>query len=113
MAHFAEIDSNNKVIRVLVVPNSEEHRGQEYLAQDCGLGGRWIQTSYNNSIRGYFAGFDFTYDEVNDVFIPPRPHTSWSWNSSLSVWEAPIPKPIQEGVQYVWDEQNQVWEAYT
>lgn len=69
MAHFAEIDENNKVIRVLVVDNSQEHRGQEFLAEDCGLGGRWIQTSYNAKFRGKFAGQDDIYDEENDVFI--------------------------------------------
>ena len=55
MAHFAEIDENNKVIRVLVVDNSQEHRGQEFLAVDLKLGGTWIQTSYNNNFRKKFA----------------------------------------------------------
>jgi len=69
MAHFAEIDNTNKVLRVLVVDNSQEHRGQEFLADDCGLGGTWIQTSYNANIRGKFAGTGDIYDPVNDVFI--------------------------------------------
>ena len=72
MAHFAEIDSSNKVVRVLVVPDNEEHRGEEYLAQDLGLGGKWIQTSYNNKIRGKFAGVGDSYDEENDLFIAPE-----------------------------------------
>lgn len=72
MAHFAEIDSNNRVIRVLVIANEQEHRGQEYLANDLGLGGRWIQTSYNNNIRGTFAGEGYLYDEDNDIFIAPK-----------------------------------------
>lgn len=71
MAHFAEIDSNNIVVRVLVVPNEQEHRGQEYLADDCGLGGTWIQTSYNHKIRRKFAGEGDTYDAINDIFIAP------------------------------------------
>lgn len=71
MAHFAEIDSNNKVVRVVVVDNSQEHRGQEFLANDLGLGGTWIQTSYNNNIRGVYAGIGYTYDPVNDVFVIP------------------------------------------
>jgi hypothetical protein len=71
MAHFAEIDNDNKVVRVLVVDNSQEHRGQEFLANDLGLGGTWIQTSYNANIRGKFAGIGDTYDEVNDVFVAP------------------------------------------
>jgi hypothetical protein len=72
MAHFAEIDSSNKVVRVLVVPDNEEQRGEEYLAQDLGLGGKWIQTSYNNKIRGKFAGVGDSYDEENDLFIAPE-----------------------------------------
>ena len=71
MAHFAEIDADNKVIRVLVVDNIQEHRGQEFLADDCGIGGRWIQTSYNANIRGKYAGIGDIYDETNDVFVSP------------------------------------------
>jgi hypothetical protein len=48
MAHFARINNNNIVQEVLVVPDEQEHRGQEFLAEDLGLGGRWIQTSYNS-----------------------------------------------------------------
>ncbi len=51
MAHFAEIDGNGIVKQVLVVPDQQEHRGQDYLANDLGLGGTWIQTSYNHRIR--------------------------------------------------------------
>lgn len=71
MAHFAEIDSNNIVLRVLVVPNEHELNGQKYLAETVGLGGTWIQTSYNENIRGKFAGIGDIYDEVNDEFYSP------------------------------------------
>jgi hypothetical protein len=71
MAHFAEIDSNNIVTRVLVVANEQEHRGQEFLADDCGLGGTWIQTSYNSNFAGKFAGIGDTWDGTN--FISPEP----------------------------------------
>jgi hypothetical protein len=71
MAHFAEIDKNNKVLRVLVVDNSQESRGQDFLANDLGLGGTWIQTSYNNNFRGKYAGIGDTYDQVQDIFITP------------------------------------------
>jgi hypothetical protein len=73
MAHFAEIDENNIVLRVLVVDNSQEHRGQEFLANDLGLGGKWIQTSYNNNFRGRYAGIGFTYNEEDDIFEDLRP----------------------------------------
>jgi hypothetical protein len=71
MAHFAEIDNNNKVLRVLVVDNSQENKGQDFLANELGLGGTWIQTSYNNNFRGKYAGIGDTYDPVEDVFITP------------------------------------------
>ena len=72
MAHFADVDDSNIVVRVLVVPDEQEHRGHEYLAEDCHLGGRWIQTSYNNKIRGVYAGIpgvEFTLDGE----VPPIP----------------------------------------
>jgi len=73
MAHFAEIDENNIVTRVLVVGDDQEHRGQEFLANDLGLGGFWIQTSYNNNIRKNYAGIGYTFDPIRDAFIPPQP----------------------------------------
>jgi len=73
MAHFAEIDSNNIVTRVLVVANEQEHRGQDFLANDLGLGGNWIQTSYNANFRKHYAGIGMSYDASLDAFIPPRP----------------------------------------
>lgn len=71
MAHFAKINDNSVVTDVVVVDNSQEHRGQDYLAIDCNLGGTWIQTSYNGNIRGKFAGTGDIYDPVNDVFVSP------------------------------------------
>lgn len=71
MAHFAEIDSNNVVLRVLVVADEHENRGQEFLANDCNLGGTWVQTSYNANIRGKFAGSGDTWDGTN--FVAPKP----------------------------------------
>jgi hypothetical protein len=65
MAHFAEIDSDNKVVRVLVVDDLQEDRGQEFLANDLGLGGTWIQTSYNANFGGKFAGIGDTWDGTN------------------------------------------------
>ena len=69
MAHFAELDSNNIVVRVLVVPDEQESRGAEFLSADLGLGGTWVQTSYNARIRGKFAGVGDKYDKKNDVFV--------------------------------------------
>ena len=73
MAHFAEIDENNIVVRVLVVPDEQENRGQEYLADELGLGGTWVQTSYNARIRKNYAGIGYSFDESRDAFIAPMP----------------------------------------
>lgn len=70
MAHFAEIDKNNTVLRVLVVPDEFEKDGENYLAKKIGLGGKWIQTSYNAKIRGKFAGIGDIYNEDLDIFEP-------------------------------------------
>ena len=71
MAHFARIEDDNTVSQVVVVSNEVENRGEEFLSNDLGLGGSWIQTSYNNTFRGKFASIGDTYDEVNDVFVAP------------------------------------------
>ena len=106
MAHFAEIDKNNIVLRVLSIHNDLEHRGAEFLANDLGLGGVWIQTSFNNNFRKQFAGIGFTYDSINDVFIRPQPYPSWSLNDNFD-WQPPTPMPI-EGKWY-WDEDSLTW----
>ena len=74
MAHFAKIE-NGIVTTVLVVDDKHETYGQEYL-NGLGLEGTWIQTSYNNSFRGKFAGIGDIYDEVNDIFISPTTEES-------------------------------------
>jgi hypothetical protein len=108
MAHFAEIDNDNVVLRVLVVDNSEEHRGQYFLANDLGLGGTWIQTSYNGNIRKNFAGLGYIYDSIRDAFIPPKPFPSWILNEETCRWDAPTPRPTSEG-NWVWDEDTLQW----
>jgi len=106
MAHFAQVDSNNKVLRVLVVSNDDEHRGQEFLAEDLGLGGTWIQTSYNNNIRKQYAGIGFSYDETADVFIAPSPFPSWQLDGNHD-WQPPTPRPDGD---FCWDEDTQTWQ---
>lgn len=73
MAHWAELDENNKVIRVLVGDNNDPAGDEGYSWLINNLGGRWIKTSYNAKIRKNFAGIGFTYDEQRDAFIPPKP----------------------------------------
>ena len=69
MAHWAELDENNVVIRITVGDNEDPSEGYDWIMEN--LGGRWVQTSYNASIRGKFAAIGDTYDEELDVFVAP------------------------------------------
>ena len=108
MAHFAQIE-NNIVTQVLVVDNAQEHRGQEFLANDLGLGGTWVQTSYNGNIRKNYAGIGYTYDQERDAFIAPKPYTKWVLNEETCIWEAPTPYPTDDK-RYVWNDNRGEWE---
>ena len=108
MAHFAEIDENNIVLRVVVVDNGHETGGAEYLKYDLNLGGTWIKTSYNGNIRKNFAGIGYYFNPMLDAFIPPQPFPSWVLDESACQWVAPSPLPL-DGVRYVWDENVISW----
>ena len=108
MAHFAEINEDNIVIRVLVVPDEQEHRGHNFLSTDLQLGGTWIQCSYNNRIRKQYPGIGYTYDPDADVFIAPQPYTSWSLDENYD-WQPPTPYPDDEN-KYYWNEDTLNWE---
>jgi hypothetical protein len=120
MAHFAEIDENNIVTRVLVVDNEQEDRGQEFLATDLGLGGTWIKTSYNTiagvhsnggtPLRKNYAGIGYTYDSVRDAFYAPKPFASWTLDENTCTWNAPTPMPVEEGKFFRWNEDTTSWE---
>ena len=94
MAHAAELDSNNTVVRVLVVPDEQEHRIQDYLANELGLGGTWVQTSYNAATNGFrknYAGIGYTYSEQYDAFIAPKPecHDTVIFDEETCTWSCP------------------------
>ena len=122
MAHFAEIDENNIVTRVLVVSDDQEDRGNEFLSNDLGLGGTWLKTSYNTiagehknggtPFRKNYAGIGFTYDENRDAFIPPKPFDSWKLNEDTCIWEAPVAMPTDDKM-YIWDEETTSWKEVT
>lgn len=107
MAHFAQIDANNNVVEVLVVPDDQEHRGQEYLAHDCNLGGTWIQTSYNGRIRKNFAGTGMVYLPEYDVFANPQPAQWYVFNNETGQWDCPDNLHPWTGVEWNAQEKEQ------
>lgn len=79
MAHFAELDKDNKVLRVIVISNDETHDanglenealGVAFCKKLFGEDTKWVQTSFNNNMRDFFAGVGDIYDPVKDVFVP-------------------------------------------
>lgn len=115
MAHFAELDSNNTVLRVIVVDNKDtsDAYGQEQESIGIAfcqrlLGGTWRQTSYNSNMRKNYAGIGYTYDSGRDAFIPPKPFASWQLNEVTCQWTAPTPMPT-DGKMYRWDEPTTSW----
>ena len=106
MSHFAELDENNVVLRVLVGDNNMPNEGYDWFVEN--LGGIWVKTSYNGNIRKNFAGIGYTYDEERDAFIPPKPFESWTLNETTCRWQAPTPYP-QDGRIYRWDEDSLLW----
>lgn len=93
MAHFAELDENNRVIQVIVVsndainPNNEETTGIEFLQSLYGHS-NWKQTSYNLNFRKNWAFIGSTYDEARDAFIQDKPdcHLEVSFDEENCKW---------------------------
>ena len=115
MAHFAELDENNVVLRVIVVSNNEllDENGVEQEANGIAFceslfGSRWLQTSYNGNLRKNFASTGYIYYPDIDAFATPQPLPSWSLNPDTGKWEAPIPFP-NDGFDYIWDEDSLSW----
>ena len=117
MAHFAEINENNIVTRVLVVDDKYADDGQNFLSNTLNLGGTWIKTSYNtlggvNNREGgvplhkNYAGIGYTWDGIG--FAAPQPYPSWSLNSDTYLWEAPVARPVDNKF-YRWDEDTTSW----
>jgi hypothetical protein len=125
MAHYAELDINNKVIRVLTACNQDiaTHGGElsEEAANYFGTytpfsenGVKWVQTSYNNNFRKQYAGIGYTFDSTKNKFISLQPFASWSLDSNDD-WQAPVAYPTVttygDNVEYriSWDESNLRW----
>lgn len=115
MAHFAEIDENNIVLRVLVIGDDDckDQDGNESEvigALFCHklFGGRWKQTSYNAKIRKNYAGVGYVYDAAKDAFVEPQIFSSWTLNEETCRWEPPVEHP-KDGKDYYWNEVNKEW----
>ena len=125
MAHFAELDENNIVVRVIVVSDEDEIDGENFCHNL--LGGRWKQTSYNTrggvhydpetgmpdggvALRKNYAGIGLIFDEARDAFRSVRQYLSWTLNEDTCWWEPPIPRPSSDtGGYYGWDEPTLNW----
>jgi len=109
MAHFAEINEQDIVMRVIVVHNNEivdeignesEQKGIDFCKNL--FGGNWIQTSYNNTFRKNYAGIGFTYDRKRDAFIAPQPDPFYTFDEITCRWIAPN-NSVQSGVTHVFN----------
>ena len=120
MGHFAKV-VDSKVTQVIV---AEPEFFNNFVDSSPG---QWLQTSYNTrggkhydpatgeesadqskALRGNYAGIGYSYDYINDVFIPPKPYASWTLNNTTWTWGAPTPMPT-EGGPYTWDETTTAW----
>ena len=120
MSHWAELDENNKVIRVTVGDNNDPVGDEGYQWLIDNLGGTWVKTSYNtvNGIhreggtpfRKNYGAVGFIYDETRDAFIPPKPFNSWILDEETCQWKAPIEYPKDEHM-YRWVEEDSNWQV--
>lgn len=105
MSHFAELNENKNVIRVIVAEQDFINSGA------VGDSFKWVQTSYNGNFRKNFAGIGYSYDSTRDAFIPPQPYASWILDEDTCQWEPPVPLPSArlEGEIYDWNEEELNW----
>ena len=110
MSHYAKV-VDGKVTQVIV---AEKEFFDTFVDTTPG---QWIQTSYNTygnqhpegrPLRGNYAGIEYTYDAINDVFYSPQPYPSWTLNNTTWLWEAPVAYPT-DGKLYNWDEDTKTW----
>ena len=110
MSHFAEIDKDGNVLRVIVAEQDFINSGA------VGDSFLWVQTSYNGNFRKQYATIGDTYDSVKDVFISPQPYPSWILDSDND-WQPPTEMPegniLHENgnsTGYVWNEDTKTWD---
>jgi len=124
MAHFAELNNSNEVLRVIVISNDDVEANGGELSSEAETfvasivphsedGTAWKQTSYNSNFRKQYAGIGDTFDSSKDKFIKPQPYPSWSLDSNDD-WVAPVTYPTITEIDsnlviITWDEDNQKW----
>lgn len=117
MAHYAQVDEDWIVQRVIVVGNDVllddngiecDWLGEQFCRNLFGADTKWIRTSYNGKIHKNYAGQGYTFDPDRHAFIAPRPYPSWVLNEVTCRWDAPLPYPMDGGV-YAWDEDSRSW----
>jgi len=128
MAHFAELDGSNVVLRVCVFSNADvDANGGDWSAEartwvENRMGGSWIQTSYNDSERKQYAGIGYTYNSSADKFVCAKPFNSWTLDSNLD-WQPPVTifntfdckwsdDSDSEIYSSQWNESAQTWTGY-
>jgi hypothetical protein len=122
MSHFAKIENN--IVTFVTVGRQEDDGLELELCERTG--DVYRQTSYNTrggvhydqngvpsadqskALRKNYAGIGYTFDEVRDAFIPPKPYESWVLNEDTCLWDSPVPYPSNGGM-YAWDETEQSW----
>jgi len=111
MAHYAFLDDNNIVVEVITgIDETETIEGLDTETWYGNFRGQVCKrTSYNNNIRKNYAGIGYTYDATRDAFIAPKPYNSWILDEATCRWQAPTPKPTEEGKYYSWDEATTSW----
>ena len=120
MAHFAELDENDLVLRVVVISDSDirdengnesEEIGIEFCKRLWGENTRWVQTSYNANIRKNYAGIGDKFDRVKDGFVRKSPSAHWILNEDKLIYEIPALEPeFDENFSHHWNEDKQSWD---
>lgn len=91
MAHYAFLDENNIVTEIIV--GKDETELIEGLDPETWYGNFRGQickrTSYNGNIRKNYAGIGFTYDELRDAFIAPKPDNAIGFDEDTCQWIVP------------------------
>ena len=121
MAHFAELDKDNKVLRVIVIDNNATHDedgieqeilGIAFCQSMYGKDTKWVQTSYSNAMRNKFAGVGDVFDEKLNAFISPSPFPSWVLDEETLHYVPPVALPIDDN-RYLWNETTLSWTEVT